>query len=124
MSDSATNVRFDWRPMLRAKPVHNVAAEIRDRGDGIITVIVRNKKPAYQVPPISWFVPFNPKREFTLDPVGTQVWKWCDGENTVERIIELFMERYGLTFHEARTGVTDYLRTLMKRGVIAAIMES
>ena len=123
MSTTDTSTRFDWRPMLRAKPVHNVAAEIIDRGHDIITVVVKNKKPSYQVPPISWFVPFNPKREFTLDPVGTQVWRWCDGERTVEDIIELFMARYELTFHEARTGVTDYLRTLIKRGVLAAIID-
>lgn len=115
--------RQDWRTMLRAKPIHNSAATVRQNDENQLIVVVKTQKPGYMFPPISWFVPYNPQREVILDGVGKQLWHWCDGQRSVENIIDLFKDCYQLSFHEAKTGVTDYFKKLVQRGVLAVIME-
>jgi len=46
----------------------------------------------------------------------------CDGERTVEAIIDAFAAEHRLTFHEARVAVGGYLRSLMARGALAMVM--
>lgn len=108
--------------MLSAIPNHNTAAKVVEK-NGCVKVIIKNIRPAYLVPPISWFVPYKPQREITLDPLGTYLWKLCDGKKTVENLIDQFKDEYELTFHEAKTCVTDYLRKLVQRGILAVVLD-
>lgn len=87
-----------------------------------MTVVVKTRKPNYIIPPISWFVPYRPEREITLDAIGSRLWRWCDGQRTVEDVIDLFKDAYDLSFHEARAAVVDYLRQLIQRGILAVMM--
>ena len=112
----------DWRAMLAAYPVRNVAVEVREKSENTVTVVVKTQKPNYMMPPISWFVPYNPEREIDLDAMGTRLWRWCDGQRTVEEVIDLFKDTYDLSFHEARAAVVDYLRKLIQRGILAVMM--
>lgn len=109
--------------MLSAKPVRNAAAATKETDENHLTVVVKTIKPGYMFPPISWFVPYNPQREVILDAVGTQLWRWCDGQHNVEEIIDLFKDKYQLSFHEAKTGVTEYFKRLVQRGVLAVVMD-
>ncbi len=109
--------------MLKARPVRNAAATTTENGENQLSVVVKTQKPGYMFPPISWFVPYNPQREVILDGVGKQLWLWCDGQRNVEEIIDLFKDRYQLSFHEAKTGVTDYFKKLVQRGVLAVSMD-
>lgn len=115
--------RQDWRSMLKARPVRNTAATSKENDENQLSVVVKTKKPGYMFPPISWFVPYNPQREVILDGVGKQLWLWCDGQRDVEEIVDLFKDKYDLSFHEAKTGVTDYLKKLVQRGVLAIVMD-
>lgn len=112
----------DWRAMLAAHPVRNTAAAVREKGENTVTVVVKTRKPNYIIPPISWFVPYRPEREITLDAIGSRLWRWCDGQRTVEDVIDLFKDAYDLSFHEARAAVVDYLRQLIQRGILAVMM--
>jgi len=118
-----TPQRQNWRSMLKARPVRNTAATTRENDDNQLCVVVKTQKPRYMFPPISWFVPYNPQREVILDSVGKQLWLWCDGQRDVEEIIDLFKDKYQLSFHEAKTGVTDYFKKLVQRGVLAVVMD-
>jgi hypothetical protein len=94
-----------------------------EKQDNCITVYVKQKRPAYMAPPLSWIVPFSPERQVTLDAIGTRIWRWCDGSLSVEGVIERFKDQYRLTFHEARAAVTGYVQSLIKRGVLAIVMQ-
>lgn len=122
MSKTPAKPANDWRRMLAAVPTHNSAANVQEHDD-CVAVIIKNVRPGYMVPPISWFVPFKPQKVFRLDPIGTFLWKLCDGKRSVEDIIDCFKDEYDLTFHEAKTAVTDYLKKLVQRGVLAIIMK-
>ena len=60
-------------------------------------------------------------RSVVLDRIGRTVWDLCDGQRTVERVVEEFAGRYGLTFHEARVSVTTYLKELVQRGALVMV---
>jgi hypothetical protein len=111
-----------WKRMMSARPVHNVAARVAEEDDGAVAVYVKTVQPWYMIPPVSWIVPHRPERKMVLDNLGSQVWRWCDGDRTVEGIIDAFAEKYALTFHEARVAVTDYVKSLVKRGALAVAM--
>ncbi len=108
-----------WRRMLTARPVRNEAARLGQSGEGNVTVRVTKQRPWYLLPPLSWIVPFRRERAAALDRVGSRVWRLCDGERTVEGVIDEFASSYHLTFHEARVAVTGYLKELIQRGVLA-----
>lgn len=113
----------DWVQMLRAKPVRNAAARVVENREKSVTILVKQKRPSFLIPPLSWIVPFSPERQVTLDELGTRVWKLCDGQSTVEQIVEAFRAPYRLTFHEGRAAVTGYVSRLIQRGVIAIVMQ-
>jgi hypothetical protein len=109
-----------WRRMLEAVPVPNAAARVEDGPEPReLTVTVETTRPRWLRPPLSWIVPFRPERRTRLDRLGTRVWRLCDGQRTVEQVVDTFAEQYRLTFHEARVAVTDHLRLLIQRGILA-----
>jgi hypothetical protein len=107
--------------MLDARPLHNAAASVIEDGD-TVTLAVPTERPRWHVPPLSWIVRLAPQRTVRLDRLGTEVWRLCDGERTVEAVVEAFAERHGLSFHEGRVAVTGYLRMLVQRGALAVAM--
>jgi len=110
-----------WRQMLAAVPVKNVAADVDGQAKEIV-VSVKTRKPWYFLPPISWIVPDKGERKVRLEDLGKTIWELCDGERSVEDIIDKFVSEQNLSFHEARVAVTQYLRILVKRGVLAIVM--
>jgi hypothetical protein len=111
-----------WRAMLAAVPVRNAAAQVAWNAAGELEVTVAIERPRYLVWPLSWIVPHGSRRTVRLDKLGAQVWDLCDGQMTVGDVIDVFAERYQLTFHEARVAVTGYLQSLVQRGALAMAM--
>lgn len=60
-----------------------------------------------------------PYKQIELDELGTYTIELCDGEHTVEEIIEAFADRFDLSHREAEVSMVSYLQTLAKRGIIA-----
>ncbi|MCE9613845.1 MAG: PqqD family protein [Lentisphaerae bacterium] len=109
----------DWLPTLRAIPRRNLAAQATaDDGAGVC-LRVRQQRPSFMKPPLSWIVPFKDTKVHQLDELGSDVWRMCDGHRHVEAVIDAFAARYSLSFHEARVAVTSYLRLLVQRGILA-----
>ena len=111
-----------WKRMLDARAVRNTAARADQDDPGAVVVHVKTVRPWYMVPPVSWIVPHRPERKVVLDRLGSQVWRWCDGERTVENVVDAFAADHDLTFHEARVAVAGYISSLVKRGVLAIVM--
>ena len=110
-----------WKRMLRAKPVRNAAATGQRRSDDEVWVVVPRQKPRY-LKPVSWLVRSKPTRTVVLDRLGLQIWERCDGQRTVEDIIDEFARMHRLSFHEARVAVTGYVKSLVERGAAAIVM--
>ncbi|HNR94140.1 MAG TPA: PqqD family protein [Kiritimatiellia bacterium] len=109
-----------WSDMLDALMIRNRAARVeRDARSGEIRIAVPTRRPWYHVPPVTWIVRAPEERVTVLDEPGSLVWEMCDGRTTVENIIDAFAEKYGLTFHESRVAVTQHIKSLISRGVLA-----
>lgn len=122
MKPKDKNAAGDWSAMLRARMIHNAAAQVTAgaRG-GELSMAVPTRRPGWLVPPISWVVRPPSSRTLVLDTLGVGVWTLCDGEHTVESVIEAFAAANGLTFHEARVSVTAYLKSLLRQGALAMV---
>jgi len=106
---------------LQSVPYTNEEMELTRNPDNTATAAIPLTRPRYLVPPISWILPFGPYRRVELDSVGLSVLRLCDGRNNVEKIIEIFATDNKLTFREAQLPVTQFLRQLTQRGVIAIV---
>jgi hypothetical protein len=112
-----------WISMLRAIPVHNEAARVeRFPGSENVCISVPVVKPKWVVPPVTWFFKPRGRKTYEIDRIGMFVWERCDGTNMVESIIDAVAAQYALTFHESRVSVTEYIRQLIRRGMLAIMM--
>ena len=125
MSARKTKPRKGRRPrpdeLLAAVPFQNEAADVRTAPQGTMLVSVPLKKPRWLVPPLTYILPFSSERRVELDEIGSEVFQMCDGEKTVESIIEKFAENHKLSFRESQIPVTQFLEQLSQRGLIAIV---
>lgn len=61
------------------------------------------------------------EKSFDLDPLGTDVWRACNGTTNIETIITDFSRRHRLNIREAEVAVTTFLNTLLSRNLIALV---
>ena len=62
-------------------------------------------------------------RTFGLDPYGRQVYESCDGKQSVRQIIARFAKRTHVSQTDAELAVTQFMRTLLTKGLIVMEME-
>lgn len=106
---------------LKAVPHPNEAMKLTPRKDGGVLAAVPMRRPKHLFPPLSWILPYSSHRRVELDPVGAAVLKKCDGRRTTERIIEEFATDHKLTFREAQLSVSQFLKQLTQRGIVAIV---
>jgi hypothetical protein len=106
---------------FEARPVRNPSLKWRMNDEGVVEVIVPRRKDAFgRLMGFLFFVPEN--RPITLDEVGTRVWDMCDGEHTVEEIVNTLSDEYKLQRREVEVSLTEYLRTLGKKGMVGFLV--
>jgi hypothetical protein len=104
--------------LYRTVPLQNAGArQIPIGEDLVLDVPINRKRMRYAW--LAWFVPLRSHRRIHLDTLGAQIFRLCDGHRPVEGIIDEFAGCHRLTFHESRTAVVTYLRSLIQRGAIA-----
>jgi hypothetical protein len=106
--------------LLAAVPHRNEAVTSQPAGDGLL-VCVPMRRPRWLVPPLSWLIPFSHVRKVQLDAPGKAVLELCDGHRTVEEVIETFAAENKLSFREGQLAVTQFLRELLRRGIIVLV---
>lgn len=107
-----------WSEILKIRPKKNEEGIVTELGDGTVVVAVPFKKTTHLKPPLSWVFSSKPELSTRLDGLGTEMWRLCDGHNTVENIVDAFAAAHRLTFHEARVAVTSHIMTLLRRKVL------
>jgi len=66
-------------------------------------------------------LPLSMCRRLELDRLGAEVLSLCDGQHTVEEIIDRHRERWQLSFFEARGMVFSFLRRLMRHDFVVLV---
>jgi hypothetical protein len=107
--------------ILDAVPTPNSAVRLERRGESVVLFVPLRPR-FWTGPPFSWLLPFRKERGYALDALGQEVFTACDGERTLEQIIEAFASRHRIRFHEARLAVTQFLRSLSERNLVALVV--
>ena len=107
--------------VLAGVPYANLAMELERLEDGTAVATIKLAKPGYMKPPLSWVLPLSKYRRVLLDRPGMEVLDACDGQRTVEQIVEDFAAKHRLSFREAQLAVMQFLRQLIDRGIVAVV---
>ena len=105
---------------LSAVPHRNTEMRLQRLREGVLASIPI-PRPRWLVPPISWILPFSGLRRVQLDGPGTAVLDLCDGQRSIEQIVETFARDNKLSFREGQLAVSQFLRELVGRGMIVLV---
>ena len=99
---------------LRACPV-KVPAVSEELKEGKLLVTVEYERPSWQRALGSERLC---RRTYGLDEYGREVYGCCTGDVCVEKIIRKFADKHGISHSESELAVTEFLKTLMSRGLV------
>lgn len=108
------SVAFDARPMH--VPVKSAEADAK----GELHVVMEYARPNWQQR-----IGGSAKceRTFVLDRLGREVYEWCDEKRSVRQIVARFAAEHKVSCAEAEYSVTTYLKTLLKKGLVAMVVD-
>lgn len=107
-----------WKAGLLVRPRHRKDITEEFTADGSLVVSADFDAPKWYKPPVNWFINLNLHKRYEISDLSLQIWEWCDGEKSLEEIIDLFALKYQYTFHEARVSVISYLKKLTEKGIL------
>jgi hypothetical protein len=115
-------VRLEMADLLSMVPMVNRAVRA-SRHNRTLILYVPVRKRWWMGPPLSWLpgVEFRREKGVALDAMGEAVWSACDGDSTVEQIVDRFARQHKLRFHEARLHVMTFMQMLMQRNLIVLV---
>ena len=64
------------------------------------------------------------QRTFGLDLYGQRVYELCDKKHSIQEIIEEFAEKHKISVPEAEIAVTEFIHTLMAKGLIGIDLDN
>ncbi len=110
----ASEPEVDRRTSLAARPVRHRLVKWEETDEGVVLHVPLRKlaggKRGFFAGPES--------KDIVLDEIGAGIWKRCDGEHTTADLLAWLRERWQWSWKEAELGLTNYLKTLGKRGVV------
>jgi hypothetical protein len=113
--------RLSREHALQARPIRNPALEWEELDNGEVRVVLpRRRDLVGKLLSSVFYVPQS--KPISLDVVGARVWKLCDGEHSVHDITEALMEEHKLHRREAEVSLTEFLRMLGKRNMVAFVV--
>ncbi|HSV72913.1 MAG TPA: PqqD family protein [Chthonomonadales bacterium] len=107
----------DRQMVFTLRPMRHTAVEwdIDENGEARLRVPYRTDRVGRAV---SFWFRLPEARDVQLDEVGSFVWGLCDGEHTVEGIVQKTAKHYKLNRREVEVSVTTYLQMLAQRRFI------
>ena len=104
------------REFMALKPLRNPKLgwdEVEGR------VVLRVPRPdSWQVKLVNVFFPVPEERKVVLDPIGSDVWRACDGETPIAEVMKILQRQYKLGAKEAELSLQQFFKDLGKRGYI------
>ncbi len=106
---------------LAARPVRNPALKWERLDSGEVRIILPRRND-YVGKLLSFLFHVPKSRPVSLDVVGAHVWELCDGEHTVDDLVDALMDEHRLHRREAEVSLTAFLKMLGKRNMVAFIV--
>ena len=117
MSNAA---KFERDDAMGARPARLPAVRAEPRDNGGMLVTVRLERPRWQR---LFGGNTTYKRTFGLDPLGRRVYDLCDGKQKVTHIARTIAREQKISQAEAEVAVTTFLKTMMSKGLVAAMVD-
>ena len=108
--------------MLASRPTRNDSLRWEENDNGEVQVFIERQE-TWKVRLLSKVFYIPKERKITLDEVGTEVWRMCNGRNSVGDMIELLSDKYQLNRKEAEVSLLQYLKTLGQKRFIGFVLE-
>jgi hypothetical protein len=110
--------RLTREQSLSTLPVRNSLVEFTHTESGETEITIPRRTDVIgKLLAMVFFIP--KKHKIVLESIGTDVWDLCDGEHNVDQISDALVKKYKLNRREAEASLTEYLRRLAKRRLIA-----
>lgn len=103
---------------LRLYPLRNPAVRYETLENGCVMLIVP-VRPRGLLRLLGKLFKLPREHRIELDETGSTVWNLCDGQHSVEAIVQKLIRRYKLERREAEYALFAFLDTLSRRGFIA-----
>jgi hypothetical protein len=114
--------RLSREDSMSARPVLNRLVKVEyDDEDNIILHVPRPDNTT-----VRWLAKvfrLPPHKRVALDELGTFVIEHCDGEHTVDDIVDKFAKRFKLNRREAEVSMSTFLKNLARRSIIGLVLE-
>lgn len=109
----------DRSAVMTLRPLHNshLKWEKQENGDVLLTVPQNDQVSALT----KWLAKrmnFPTERRVELDEVGGFVWELCDGNNTIESIVQKTGREFKMSRREAEVSVTMFMQMLHEKNFI------
>ena len=103
---------------LRIFPVRNPGLEWEEDEEGLVrATMVRRTDLWGRLVASALSTPET--RQLQLDEVGSFVWQLCDGEHSMNDLVETMMAKYKLGRREVEASLNEFMKMLAKRGMVA-----
>jgi hypothetical protein len=103
---------------LRLYPLRNPAVRYETQPNGCVLLIVP-VRPRWLMRLLTRLFKLPREHRIELDETGSTVWSLCDGQHSVEAIVQRLVRQYKLERREAEYALFAFLNTLTRRGFIA-----
>jgi len=109
------------REFLALKPARNPALGWEEVEERVVLTIPRPDNIKVKI--INIFFPVPEDRKVVLDPIGTHVWRQCDGLTPISKIVLSLQNEYKLGAKEAELSLRQFFQDLGRRGYIGFATE-
>jgi len=106
---------------LQARPVRNPSLKWEALDNGEVQITLPRRSDAMGKV-LSGLFSVPQSKPVNLDVVGARVWQLCDGEHTVNEIAEALMDEHRIHRREAEVSLTEFLKMLGKRNMVAFVV--
>jgi hypothetical protein len=113
-----SGLKFDKDDILKSRPVRNTLIKWEQHPETNLVSLTVPQKKVWWINITSKVFMLPKSRVIVLDEVGSFVWTFCDGYNSIDTIVRALSNKYKLTHKEAETSLLEYFRKLGKRGII------
>jgi len=111
--------QIDRRQSLDGIPVLNEQISCENDKTGRLVVNIKLKRGNGL---LARFQPPVLERNVRLDEIGGFVFKLIDNQRSTLEIINMFLSKYCVNRREATLSVVDFLKSLVKRGVVSIVI--
>jgi len=116
-----TSARQVLELQLASRPRPNPALRQEPAPGGGLALILPVQRPPW-TRYVAWVVRLPPERRLELDDLGAALFRQCDGERTVEALVDGLAARWQLSFFEARGLVLHLLQRLVQREYLLLVV--